>query len=111
MSVVVVVVPSAETRRRVTTVFQGWAAWLARARVGVASSSVFGWRVTSRSAKTRRSSYQRGLSRPSPSMAAQEETGQQSLSCQTTVPAQRGQWERQCSMPAETARAWTTWVR
>jgi hypothetical protein len=53
-----------------------------------------------------RSAYQSGLRRESPSTAAQLVTGQQSLSCQTTAPAVRGECDRKCSMPQVTARAW-----
>ena len=40
------------------------------------------------------SAYQSGLRRSSPSIAAHEVTGQQSLSCQTIAPAVRGHQER-----------------
>ena len=50
--------------------------------------------VNSRSAKLERSAHQSGLTISSPSMAAHDVAGQQSLSCQTMAPAVRGHHER-----------------
>ncbi|MNW56088.1 hypothetical protein D3C74_337900 [compost metagenome] len=47
-----------------------------------------------------------GLARPAPSTAAHDVTGQQSLSCHTIEPAQRGLHERRCSIPTVMAFAW-----
>ena len=59
-----------------------------------ARPSPLGWIVTTRGANALRIAWNRGFSRPSPSMAAHEVTGQQSLSCQTTAPAVFGACER-----------------
>ena len=74
------------------------------------SRSSRGWKVRSRGANACRSPYQSGLTRSSLSIAAQDVTGQQSLSCQTIAPAVRGHHERKCSMPKLTARAWLSCV-
>lgn len=43
-------------------------------------------------------------------MLDHEATGQQSLSCQKSVPEQRARIRRQCSTPTRTASAWSTCV-
>ena len=53
-----------------------------------------GCTVSRRGANAARSAYQSGLGRSSPSIAAHDVTGQQSLSCQTIAPAVRGHQER-----------------
>jgi len=58
------------------------------------SSEPRGCTVTSRSANACFIAYQSGLRRPSPSTAAQDVTGQQSLSCHTIAPAVRGHHDR-----------------
>ncbi|WP_327287137.1 hypothetical protein [Streptomyces sp. NBC_01198] len=65
--------------------------------------------MASRGAKAWRRAYQSGFSIPALSTADQLPAGQQSLSCQTTTPPHRSR-ERSHSVPAATARAWTSWV-
>ncbi|CAM5720426.1 hypothetical protein SALBM217S_04952 [Streptomyces griseoloalbus] len=111
--------PSTAVRRSRRTVRHSSAAWFTAATTSrrppplpaLASPSPSVRTVSSRSAYSRRSSWYSGFSRPSPSIADQEVTGQQSLSCHTTLPAHTGQCERQCSIPAATARTWFSCVR
>ena len=56
------------------------------------------------------SSYASGLGRPSPSTAAHDVTGQQSLSCQMTEPMHTGACERRWLMPRRSARAWLSCI-
>nr|WP_199037780.1 thiamine pyrophosphate-requiring protein [Glycomyces salinus] len=102
------ILPSPLHFQNPTVSFQSWSVSL------IATSftpSPAGWKVTSRSAKASRSAYHSGLSRSSLSTAAQEVTGQQSLSCHITAPEQYGCSERKYSMPSRSARAWLSWVK
>ena len=63
-------------------------------------------RFESRGANAFRMAWNTGFSRPSPSIAAHEVTGQQSLSCQTTAPEVTGASERNQSRAHVTAFAW-----
>ena len=100
-------VPSSRWRDRRTMPCQMTAVSLTTASTSRPSR---GCTVSRRGAYACLSAYQSGLGRSSPSIAAQEVTGQQSLSCQTIAPAVRGHQERKCSMPNATARAWLSWV-
>src|SRR5690242_6761656 len=66
--------------------------------------------TSSRGAYARRSAYQAGLHRPSPSTTDHDVTGQQSLSCHRMLPIVYGACERRCSTAYDVARAWLSCI-
>ena len=65
--------------------------------------------VARRGAKKSREAYHSGLRWPLKSTAAQETTGQSSLSCQIKAPALTGSIERMYSTPKRMACACCSW--
>ena len=99
--------PSNRSRRTVACPLQASAVSLPMTAARPASR---GWTVTMRGANAVRRAWNSGFGRSSPSIAAHDVTGQQSLSCHTIAPIVCGAHERKCSSAVRTATAWLSCI-